>query len=317
MIGNKHNISLPLAVFLAYDSYDYVKTKGNRYISATSILKPIKELVLTYRGVSERDEDIINRVASSVGTACHTRLEEAFKSEGLEKLLEKVGYGGVYVNINPLEPSTDNTVDIYMEKRTLKQLGDYMIGGKFDLVIDGQVRDLKTTKTFSYVKADWDNYIKQGSIYRWLNQDLITSDIMVIDFIFTNWVEATAKKQQDYPQLPVISKELPLMSLEETELMLKSVIEDIDKYCNTPLSEIPECTPEDMWQDPTIYAYYSSMKAKRATKLSNSYTEASLVQAKNRGEGYIEVRKSMPKKCEKWCSVSGSCDQYQRTVIKI
>ena len=47
MINNDANIPLYLAAWLANDEYDYVSDP--KYISATSLMKPIKELILSGR----------------------------------------------------------------------------------------------------------------------------------------------------------------------------------------------------------------------------------------------------------------------------
>ena len=50
---NKLNISLPLAVFLMYDSYDH--DQRDNVISATGLLRPIKQLVLTQQNRHDFD----------------------------------------------------------------------------------------------------------------------------------------------------------------------------------------------------------------------------------------------------------------------
>ena len=47
IITNNHGISLPLAVWLLHDDYDYVKDEN--YISATSLLKSTKQIILSKR----------------------------------------------------------------------------------------------------------------------------------------------------------------------------------------------------------------------------------------------------------------------------
>ena len=68
---NKDNVSLPLAVWLMHDDYDY-DTRDN-VISATALLKPIRALVLIdqHKGL-DKTVDIMSLVNSRMGSDSHT-----------------------------------------------------------------------------------------------------------------------------------------------------------------------------------------------------------------------------------------------------
>ena len=54
LLTNTENIPLPLAVWLSHDSYDFIG--GKNRISATSLLKPTRQFVLSARvPMSERN----------------------------------------------------------------------------------------------------------------------------------------------------------------------------------------------------------------------------------------------------------------------
>lgn len=53
MITNNTGVSLAMAVWLVNDDYDYQKAKPN-YISVTTLLKPLRQIVLPRR-VEEKD----------------------------------------------------------------------------------------------------------------------------------------------------------------------------------------------------------------------------------------------------------------------
>ena len=60
-----------------------------------------------------------------------------------------------------------------------------IVSGKYDLVLDGQLSDYKSTSVWTYIYGSKvEDYIKQGSIYKWLSPDKITSDYININYIF-------------------------------------------------------------------------------------------------------------------------------------
>ena len=67
---NKNQLSLPLAVFLVNDTYDY--DDRDRAISTTAILRSIRSIVLSMQhDTLEKEVDIIDLAASKLGTAFH------------------------------------------------------------------------------------------------------------------------------------------------------------------------------------------------------------------------------------------------------
>jgi len=86
MLSNKHNLALPLAMFLAYDDYD-LQVKQENQLSVTDLLKPTRQLILRNRvAQSESPEimDVTSRTAVLLGelfimplkTFCLTQLNE-------------------------------------------------------------------------------------------------------------------------------------------------------------------------------------------------------------------------------------------------
>ena len=310
MITNKTNLSLPLQMFLIHDDYDLVKRK--KYISATGLLKPIKATVLAMQSTIAHDNDVLDFLASRVGTASHDRLEKAFLNGNHVTNMRKLGYTEDVINhikINPAEVN-ESDIPIYLEKRTIKQLHKWFIGGKFDVVMEHTVRDLKTTKVFTWIKNNFEDYQIQGSIYRWLNQDLIKNDTMFIDFIFTDWKAYEAEAKDTYPQYPALSKALPLMSVEETEAWINNKLHAIESLIDADQSLLPDCTDKELWQDPTKYAYFKNPTGKRATKVFDTADLANIKLMSDGSVGKIEVRPGKPKRCN-YCSVKESCHQAQ------
>ena len=310
MYTNKYNIDLPLAIWLSQDSYDHDPRPN--LISATSILKPLRAIVLGLQHQGSSDTDISDLVASRMGTALHDSIETAWTNpEKLKEALTSLSYPKKVVEnirVNPTELN-DGDIPIYLERRSEKELNGIIISGKFDFVSDGMVQDFKSTGSWSYIKqTNTDKYILQGSIYRWLNQDIITNDLMKIHFIFTDWSAANARKSKDYPPSRLLSQTLNLMSVDATERYLRDKIAEIHRLVPLGQDSLPECTAEDLWQDPPVYAYYKKIGGTKSTKNFTTYHEAHARLLADGSTGEIVTRPSMAKACS-YCNAKLVCNQ--------
>jgi hypothetical protein len=180
------------------------------------------------------------------------------------------------------------------------------------MVIDKQVMDIKSTSVWTYMfGSNDDKYIKQMSIYKWLNSDKIKKPTGIIHFIFTDWSKQKAYQDRQYPQQRVLSKEYTLMTLEETEEFIKSKLKEIDKALEmyNKTGKLPICSDEELWKDPDMWKYYKKKSANRATKIY--YTEEEAYQRLTlEGQGEVRFFKGEPKRCN-YCNVREYCDQYK------
>jgi hypothetical protein len=79
---NTADIGLAMAVWLAHDEYSSGANEheGQNVISATGLLKPIRQLVLSNRvPPSDRQVDVSDFIASRLGHAIHDSIEHAWK----------------------------------------------------------------------------------------------------------------------------------------------------------------------------------------------------------------------------------------------
>ncbi|AZO48032.1 hypothetical protein [Mesorhizobium sp. M4B.F.Ca.ET.058.02.1.1] len=322
-LTNVHGLSLPLAVWLLHDEYDYIDEPN--YISATSLLKSTRQLVLSRRvNHEEREVDISAFLASSMGTAIHDSIEKAWTKSG-RWAMKKLGYPdhiAENICVNPSEEQLlANTalIPVWMEQRAFRDITvngvTYKIGGKFDLVLQGRLFDAKSTSVFAYLLGRKDqDYALQGGIYRWLNPELITDEHIFIQFIFTDWQKARARGDADYPQTKAIEYPVLMPSLEETERFIRNKLTEIQKYANSPDEEIPYCTDKELWRGETVYKYYSdpSKTSGRSTKNFDDKSEAHAFMASKGGKGIVVAVAGEVKACE-WCPAFNACkqkDQY-------
>ena len=170
--ANTSSVPLSLAVFLASDFYDHDQDENT--ISATALIKPLRQIVLSARVPEDMTPvDLVNMVPSRMGTAIHDAIERSWKLN-YRMALRLLGYPNHVIEkirINPKpEELTDGLIPIYMEQRAHKKVGKFTISGKYDFIGDGRVEDFKSTSTYTAMNNTNDEkYIWQGSIYRWLN----------------------------------------------------------------------------------------------------------------------------------------------------
>ena len=309
-LKNEDGISFPFSVWLANDNYDYISE--DNYISATQLLKPTRQVILSMR--SDADIDIRDRLAVSTGTAIHDSVEKAWL-EHYDTNMRALGYSDHLISqikINP-EKVELGDIPIYIEHRAVKELNGFKIGGKFDFVLNGNLHDIKTSSTYTYMEdSKREDYILQGSIYRYLNQDIITGSDITIDYFFTDWSKINALSNSQYPQSRCLSKSYPLLSVLDTEKYLKTKLREIKANLNKPEDEIIPCPDKDLWLSPTVYKYYSDPTKinGRATKNFDSLEEANNYAA-SKGKGIVKTVIGTPRRCM-YCPAYSICSQRRR-----
>lgn len=315
--SNVSSVPLSLAVFLASDNYDHDSTT----ISATALLKPIRQLVLGGRvPENEASVDLVQMVPSRMGSAIHDGIERAWLHNyesalsllGLpKKVIEKV-------RINPVpEQLVDGVIPIYLEQRAYKKVGNYTVSGKFDFVGDGRVEDFKTTSTYTAMhNTNDEKHMMQGSLYRWLSPEIITKDEMAIQFIFTDWSKAKAMQDPKYPQQRIQQRIHKLKSVSETDAFVKRKLASIDQYMQAPEPELPLCTDEDLWRSEPVFKYYKNPeKTSRSTKNFDTKQEAMIRMAEDGGKGIVLEKPGQVTAC-KYCNAFSLCSQKDALIAQ-
>jgi hypothetical protein len=306
---NVHNLPMSMAVMLATDNYEHDDRTNS--ISVTSLLKSTREVVLSSRiPPSESTVDISTLLASRMGTALHDALEKAWRNPNLPEVLASLGIPKAVIQkirIDPEEHDPD-MINIYLEKRTEKVVDNWIVSGQYDLVINGVINDLKSTGTFKFGK-DSPEYKNQLSIYKWLNQEVITEPVGNILFWFKDWNKNYTMGAKKYPAQPILEQPITLMSMAETESFIKSKLHAIDLNMQASEQSLPQCTKEELWQGSTKYAYMSKPDAAKASKVFDSAAEAHS-HLMSKGKGNVVVRPATPTKCN-WCAAIGICSQAQ------
>lgn len=315
--SNVSAVPLSVAVFLASDFYDHNEDPNT--ISATSLIKPIRQIILTNRVNPELALiDLTQMVASRVGTAIHDGFERAWVNNHVTALTA-LGFPEKIVNrvlVNPTKDTMfDGCIPVYLEQRATKQVGRWNVSGKFDFVGEGRVEDVKTTSTYTAMHSTNDaKYILQGSIYRWLNPEIITQPNMAIQFIFTDWSKAKAMADPKYPQQRIQQLILPLKSTQEIQGYVERKLNQIEQYWDTPEEQIPFCTDEDLWRSEPVFKYYKNpTKTTRSTKNFDTKQEAFIRLAEDGNVGIVKEVPGQVTAC-KYCPAFSACSQKDALV---
>jgi len=322
---NQENIPLPLAVLLASDFYEH-STNPNQ-ISATALLKPIKRIILSNRLTGSNEEDISGKIASTNGTAIHNMMEHAWLTNYEQAMLD-LGYPQKLIDrvcINPTEEGLmafreqfkDVPVPVYLERRTQKKIAGWSLSGAFDFVVEDKVYDLKSCGTYSYINgSNKDDYIKQMSIYRWLNPDIIKQDTGSILYWFTDWSALKANIDKAYPQQRIIENSFNLLSLPATESFITKKLNSITALMDEPESAMPQCTETELWASAPVFSYYKNKASTgRSTKNFDTSFDANARMAKDGHVGKVVERKSQVRAC-KWCPAIAVCNQAKQLVAE-
>jgi hypothetical protein len=246
------------------------------------------------------------------GTAIHDRAEKALNnlSNDAWKLL------GI---------KFPEELKIITEERNEIEIENYIISGKFDILAKYRsdtytLMDIKTLSVWAMMidpAKKKEEFIKQLSIYKYLNQDKNISDRAEILLLFTDWskVDSIAKKNQGYPQSRLASVDIQLWDSSKTHDYLvskvKALVNGLERYMSSGDTGY-KCSEEERWFRKGGFAFYGKETAKRATKVCETLEEAQALKLKAKDvTAYIEPRKGESVRC-KYCSVTAFCEFYQK-----
>lgn len=331
-LSNTSDIGLALAVWLAHDEYSSGAEDhpGKDVISATALLKPTRQLILSNRAdPKDRQVDVSDMIAPRLGHAIHDSIEHAWKS-GYRQALTKLGYPGRMIDrirINPAayDPEVDtDIVPVFLEQRCFREIDidghPVIVSGKFDQVIDGEVNDTKTTSVYTWIKGSkTEDYALQGSIYRWISPDKVTSDVMRVQHVFTDWQRSMAKSSPDYPKSRVVEAKVQLLSIPETELWIRNRIRELVANQDLPEPEIVPCSEKDLWMSPPVFKYYADpRKAAEGGKSTKNFPNypAAAHYCNQQGKGVVVTVPSEPKACL-YCAGFDLCTQKDAFNLQI
>ena len=318
MLKNATNIPISYAVWLAAED-DYDLVPDPKTFSATSLLRPMRSLILGRRMAQTGDLDIEMLISSNLGRAIHTAVEQAWKKD-YRGAMRALGYPNSMIDRVRLNVEPDDLLQgdfpIYLERRRERQLDGFTISGKLDLCVDGGIRDMKTTQTYTWVKGGSErDYRLQASIYRWLHRDIVTRDYFDIDYLFTDWKQYLALSGKgDYPPQRCSSGRYELHTLEETEAFIRHQLSEIQRLDPLPQGRLPLCNEVELWQTPTRWAYYTNPDNIKAFRVFDLEADANIMLGQ-KGKGEVRRRPGEVKRCN-YCEARPICTQAEQLQLE-
>jgi hypothetical protein len=128
-------------------------------------------------------EDVTDAVWKLLGSAVHHILEQAHEEEGV--VLEQRDFS--VINVTWVGPARD-----------------YVLSGAVDLRDGRKVTDYKVTATYTYIRAEFDEWTAQLNMYDWLlwkngHEGIEELEVVVI---LRDWMKSK-RKGKNYPDAPV------------------------------------------------------------------------------------------------------------------
>lgn len=280
-INNKLNLPQPFVDAVTRE-YEY---KDKQY-SVTTILKDIREILLTRRHHNEIEQDVADMIWLILGTATHSVLENSKEADAEfkeEHFVEEVQNG-------------------------------YKLSGQADLynIETKTVTDYKTCSVWKVIYNDWEDYKKQLLMYAWAFKKMgFEVEKGQIVAIIKDHSKTKAKVDSSYPQYPVYKKvfEFTENDYEEIEEFIKNKFNEIEQFENTPDNELPLCSEEARWNDGDKYAVKKKGN-KRALRVYEKLIEAE-EHLKQDESLELEIRKGEDKKCLEYCSCCEFCNYWK------
>jgi hypothetical protein len=282
-ITNQFNLPKPFENIAKNPSY----SKGKAHISATSLLNSPKIVTLLKKYDDELEQDVSDMIWSIFGSAVHNVLEKGADEHNL------------------------------VEQRFFAEVDGWHVSGAIDLqVVDADgihIKDYKTTSVWAVMndKPEWE---QQLNIYAWLvqkNKQVPIKSLQIIG-ILKDWSKREAERKPEYPQRNVAIVNIPLWTFEEQETFIKGRIakHSAAEFALETEAELPECTPQEMWEKPPIWAVIK-LGNTRAKSLHETEELADAALDELGGDYEIQVRKGDRTRCKDYCLVNRWCKQYK------
>lgn len=267
-------------------------------ISATTLIRGTKDIILSKRHWNEMTEDASNLIYSAFGTAVHKVFEEAEDKPGVikeQKFSKKVGKYTITGTLDRFDPSTET------------------------------LYDYKTTSVYKVKGGNYEEWYSQLMIYAWLLRDNgYKVSRLCIYALLRDWSRTDSRRDPKYPQSQVVRIPFDITDDDFTRIedFINSKVSEIEKAESLEDDAIPPCSEKERWQRPDKFAVMVE-GGKRAVKRFDTKEEADTFMLatsqdpKNSKKKYfIEVRPGASVKCLDYCSCCSLCNFYKEHVAQ-
>lgn len=275
-------------------------SKGKAQISATEIINSPRIVQLKKKYWDEIEQDASEMVWSLFGSAVHNILEHGKDDHHIVEERIHLEFDGWHISgaIDLQEVESNGTITV----------SDYKVTGAWAVMNE---------------KDDWH---RQLNIYAWMVEKVKKVPVgkLQIIAIIRDWSARDAATKENYPQSPVATIDIPLWTFAEREAFIaKRIYEHGAALFEMETDgDLPDCTPEDMWEKKTSYALKKdgNVRAKSVHETHEEATaamEAALASAKKSEKFSVEVRQGERTRCKSYCQVAPFCSQYKNYMKEI
>ena len=278
------------AIEISRAGYDF-KNDLNK-ISVTSLINPPKYIELHRRHHGEYQTPVSKCVRAFVGTAVHEAVEKV-KLDGL-----------------------------ISEKRLEASFEDFIVSGKFDILLltdSYGLEDMKVTSFWSIVydskgKKEW---IEQMNIYKFLveeNYDPIKVKSLKVNAILYDWSPNIQKYFPPAPDVPEKTVDIEIWPPAKLESFLRKRIALYKEAQALPDDEIPICTDKERWHQPKKYLAIKEGN-KNPTKSFYSYSQLKMFLAasiKQNIKYNVEIKEAIDYRCTQYCFAKQFCNYWRK-----
>lgn len=262
----------------------------DKHYSVTSLLQPIRELLLKRRHYDEIEQDVSDMIWLIFGSAVHKIVEDADKTGYAEYKLSQI------------------------------IIDDYVLTGICDLYNEElfSVEDHKTASVYKIINQDFNDWKNQGLMYAWMLRKLgklvtkLRFHALMKDWSARDYRQAKYAGKF-YPEHPIWTWEYEITEddIIYIEEFIINKFNEIIEYEKVSDDDLPICSMEDRWNNGDKYRVIKSGQ-KRALKICDSKEEADELAKANNAN--VEIIKGEDRKCKDYCLCCKFCKYWKENV---
>ena len=290
-IVNRHGAPESLVAFANEPHYD----SGDSHFTVTQLIDSPRVRILREKHADEIQDDVYENIFRLVGTAIHHIAEQHPGSTTSEER--------IFMDVN------GHCISGAIDVQRIDKAGEIVIG------------DYKFTSVMSLKFPE--KFEAQLNLYCLLRESAGGPDVSGLEVyaILRDWSFRKAQQEVGYPKTPGVTLKVKQWERARQQGYLAERIEaHISADTQHELGgDIPECTPEETWEKPTVYAVKSRKRDKAAKQRGGNSRAVRLFEDAEEADAYaeddedlcIEVRPGERTRCEHFCDVSIFCNQWK------
>jgi hypothetical protein len=279
ILTNKNN--LPEIFMQAVNVYQKKYESGKTgKMTVSEIIKPVYMRKLEKQFDSVIEEDVSDRIWTLFGQALHEVLSKCKIDNTLTEERMSIDVDGIKVS---------GQVDIYFQSEILQ--------------------DYKTTSVWKMVYKDFDDWISQLNIYKYIleKNGFPVKKIEVIA-ILKDWSKSKALQGGNYPDSNIKVIGLPIIP--DIETYIKDRVKLHIDAENIDIEKISVCNEKERWYKGTKFAVMKKGN-KKASKVFDDEQSALTMVAESGSNYFVENRPGENIRCENYCNCNLYCPFYK------